>query len=85
MLKNKDFRPNSPDVFTEYGSGEIIGDETADVIGPYTPLGENLNHYAIPGQKLSLASNPIPSHGSIVPKRDVLIFRPGFRYSVLLS
>ena len=84
-VENKDFRPISPDAFTEYGTGDIIGDETADVIGPYTPLGENLNHYAIPGQKLSLASNPIPSHGSIVANRDVLIFRPGFRYLVCLS
>merc|ERR1712141_640901 len=78
-IQNKDFRPITADVFTAHGTGDIIGDATGALIGPYAPAGATLNYYPIPGQKLSLASHPIPSHGSNVPKRDVLIFRPGYR------
>ena len=79
---NKDFRPISLDVFSKDGTGELIGVETGDRIGPYPALGEDITQYAIPGQKLRVASHPIPDNESKVKTRDALMFRPGFRYGI---
>ena len=78
-FENQDFRPKSKNVFTQDGTGEMVGEETGSRIGPYPALGETITQYAIPGQKLHLPSNPIPKDGSTVQERDALMFRPGFR------
>ena len=78
-VENTDFRPKSSDVFTANGNGQIIGDATGNLIGPYPPKGQDIVHYLIPGQKLGIASHPIPGHESVVSERDVLIYRPAFR------
>ena len=78
-VDNKDFRPKASDVFTRYGTGKIIGDKTRNLIGPYLSKGQTITQYAIPGQKLDIASHPIPMNGSVVKGRDTLMFRPAFR------
>ena len=59
----------------------MIGEATENQIGPYPAVGEKITQYIIPGQKLNVASHPIPNDGSTVPKRDAIMFRPGFRCS----
>jgi len=78
---NQDFRPKSKNIFTQKGNGSIIGEATENQIGPYPPVGEEITQYIIPGQKLDVASHPIPNDKSTVPKRDAIMFRPGFRCS----
>merc|ERR1712018_755744 len=39
----------------------------------------DITQYDIPGQKLDIASYPIPADGSTVKERDIVMFRPGFR------
>lgn len=78
-FENQDFRPKSSSVFMQEGTGDMLGEVTGNRIGPYPALGEDIKQYLIPGQKLELASHPIPNDGSIVSERDVVMFRPGFR------
>ena len=78
-VENKDFRPKSADIFTVDGTGQILGDSTGTLIGPYPPKGHKITQYLIPGQKLDIASHPIPGDESVVVERDALMFRPGFR------
>lgn len=80
-VENKDFRPKSTNVFTANGnSGVILGDSTGDLIGPYHSEDDaTATQYDIPGQKLDIASYPIPSDGGVVKGRNAVMFRPGFR------
>jgi len=80
-VDNKDFRPKSNNALTASGNtGQIIGDATGNLIGPYPSKDEaDITQYDIPGQKLDIASYPIPADGSTVKERDVVMFRPGFR------
>ena len=80
-VDNKDFRPKSDGALTASGNaGQIIGDATGNIIGPYPSKNEaDMTQYDIPGQKLDIASYPIPADGSTVKERDVVMFRPGFR------
>ena len=80
-VNNKDFRPKSSDALTATGNaGQMIGDSTGDLIGPYPSKDvTDITQYDIPGQKIDIASYPIPADGSIVKERDVVMFRPGFR------
>ena len=80
-VENKDFRPISTNVFTANGNtGEILGDSTAHLIGPYSSKDDaTMTQYDIPGQKLDIASYPIPSDGVFVKGRNAVMFRPGFR------
>ena len=76
-VDNNDFRPKSADIFPDNGR---IGTDTGDVMGPYTPKGETITQYDIPGYKtLHKATHPIPGDNSDVTGRDALMFRPGFR------
>ena len=80
-VDNKDFRPKTNDALTASGNaGQIIGGATGNMIGPYPSKDEaDITQYDIPGQKLDIASYPIPADGSTVKERDVVMFRPGFR------
>ena len=66
-VENKDFRPKSSDIFTATGNGEIIGDSTSNLIGPYPAKNDvGVTQYDIPGHKFDIASHPIP-------KKEVLL------------
>ena len=74
---NNDFRPKSADIFPDNGR---IGDDTGDDMGPYSPKGQTITQYDIPGYKtLHQATHPIPRDDSVVEERDAIMFRPGFR------
>ena len=48
-------------------------------IGPYDVAYSKNRIYNIPGRKEMKASHPIPSHGSNIPMKDALMFRPAYR------